>query len=56
MYTAPIPTAFLVFAMFFAIALTIPIGLLIYNWIATVWGGACETRAAPLYASRPSAR
>ena len=50
MYTAPIPTAFLVFAMLFAIALTIPIGLLIYNWIATVWGGTLRTRAAPLYA------
>jgi cytochrome c oxidase subunit I len=50
MYTAPIPSAFLVFAMLFAIALTIPIGLLIYNWIATVWGGTLRTRAAPLYA------
>ena len=50
MYTTPIPTAFLVLAMLFAIALTIPIGLLIYNWIATVWGGTLRTRAAPLYA------
>ena len=36
--------------MLFAIALTIPIGLLIYNWIATLWGGALRTRAAALYA------
>jgi cytochrome c oxidase subunit 1 len=50
MYSAPIPTAFIVFAMVFAIALTIPIGLLIFNWIATVWGGTLRTRAAPLYA------
>jgi heme/copper-type cytochrome/quinol oxidase subunit 1 len=50
MYTAPIPTSFLVFAMLLAIALTIPIGLLIYNWIGTVWGGTLRTRAAPLYA------
>jgi heme/copper-type cytochrome/quinol oxidase subunit 1 len=50
MYTAPIPTAFLVFAMLFAIALTVPIGLLIFNWIATLWGGTLRTRAAPLYA------
>ena len=50
MYTTPIPTAFLVIAMLFAVALTIPIGLLIYNWIATVWGGALRTRAAPMYA------
>jgi cytochrome c oxidase subunit I len=50
MYTAPIPTAFLVFAMLFAIALTVPIGLLIFNWIATLWGGTLRARAAPLYA------
>jgi cytochrome c oxidase subunit I len=50
MYSAPIPTAFIVFAMMFAVALTVPIGLLIYNWIATVWGGTLRTRAAPLYA------
>jgi heme/copper-type cytochrome/quinol oxidase subunit 1 len=50
MYTAPIPTAFLVFAMVCAIALTVPIGLLIFNWIATIWGGTLRTRAAPLYA------
>lgn len=50
MYTAPIPTAFLVFAMLCAIALTVPIGLLIFNWIATVWGGTLRARSAPLYA------
>jgi cytochrome c oxidase subunit 1 len=36
--------------MLVAVALTIPIGLLIFNWIATVWGGTLHTRAAPLYA------
>jgi heme/copper-type cytochrome/quinol oxidase subunit 1 len=50
MYTAPVATAFLVFAMLFAIALAIPVGLLIFNWIATLWGGAMRVRAAPLYA------
>jgi heme/copper-type cytochrome/quinol oxidase subunit 1 len=50
MYTAPIPTAFLVFAMLCAIALMVPIGLLIFNWIATLWDGTLRTRAAPLYA------
>jgi heme/copper-type cytochrome/quinol oxidase subunit 1 len=50
MYTAPIPTAYLVFAMLCAIALVIPIGLLIFNWIATIWRGTLHTRAAPLYA------
>jgi cytochrome c oxidase subunit I len=50
MYSAPIPTAFLVFGMLCAVALVIPIGLLIFNWIATIWGGTLRTRAAPLYA------
>jgi cytochrome c oxidase subunit I len=50
MYAAPIPTAFVVFAMLFAVALTIPIGLLFFNWIATIWGGTLRARAAPLYA------
>jgi cytochrome c oxidase subunit I len=50
MYAAPIPSAFIVFAMLCAVALTIPIGLLIFNWIATLWGGTLRTRAAPLYA------
>ena len=50
MYTAPIPVAFEIFAMLFALALAVPIGLLIFNWIATLWGGALHLRAAPLYA------
>jgi heme/copper-type cytochrome/quinol oxidase subunit 1 len=50
MYSAPIPTSFIVFAMLFAVALVIPIGMLIFNWIATVWGGTLRTRAAPLFA------
>jgi heme/copper-type cytochrome/quinol oxidase subunit 1 len=50
MYSAPIPTAFLVIAMLFAVALTIPVGLLVYNWGATIWGGTLRTRAAPMYA------
>ncbi|MGH2924406.1 MAG: cytochrome c oxidase subunit I, partial [Solirubrobacterales bacterium] len=50
MYTAPIAFSFEAFAMLFAIALVIPIGLLIYNWIATLWGGTLQARAAPLYA------
>jgi heme/copper-type cytochrome/quinol oxidase subunit 1 len=28
----------------------VPIGLLFYNWIATIWGGALELRAAVWYA------
>ncbi len=50
MYTAPIPLGFEIFAMLFALALTVPIGLLIFIWVATLWGGTLHLRAAPLYA------
>ena len=50
MYTAPIGFSFETFAMVFALALTIPVGLLIFNWIATLWDGTLHTRAAPLFA------
>ncbi len=50
MYTAPIAFSFEAFAMLFAIALVVPIGLMIYNWIATLWGGTLHARAAPLFA------
>jgi cytochrome c oxidase subunit 1 len=50
MYSAPISLGFDVFAMLFALALAVPIGLLIYNWVATVWGGTLHVRAAPLFA------
>jgi cytochrome c oxidase subunit 1 len=50
MYTAPIPLGFEIFAMLFALALTVPIGLLIFIWIATLWGGTLHSRAAPLFA------
>ena len=50
MYTAPIPVGFEIFAMLFALALAVPIGLLIFNWVATLWEGTLHTRAAPLFA------
>jgi heme/copper-type cytochrome/quinol oxidase subunit 1 len=50
MYTAPIPFGFEIFAMLCALALAVPIGVLIFNWIATLWGGTLHMRAAPLYA------
>jgi heme/copper-type cytochrome/quinol oxidase subunit 1 len=36
--------------MLMSVALVIRIGLLILNWIATLWGGVLRLRAAPLYA------
>jgi cytochrome c oxidase subunit 1 len=50
MYTAPIPVGFEIFAMLAALALVVPIGLLIFIWIATLWDGTLHLRAAPLYA------
>ena len=50
MYTAPIGFSFETFAMVFALALTVPVGLLIFNWIATLWDGTLHARAAPLFA------
>lgn len=50
MYSAPVNEGFTIVAMFFAVALVIPFGLLFYNWIATIWGGTLELRAATWYA------
>jgi cytochrome c oxidase subunit 1 len=40
MYSAPIPDGFLYFAMLMTIAAIVPIGLIVFNWIATLTGGA----------------
>jgi heme/copper-type cytochrome/quinol oxidase subunit 1 len=50
MYTAPIGFSFEAFAMLFALALVVPVGLLILNWIATLWEGTLHVRAAALFA------
>ena len=50
MYIAPLSTGWTFMAMAFALALLVPIGLLLYSWIATIWGGALELRAATWYA------
>ena len=50
MYTAPIPIGWTYFAMAAAVALAVPVGLLIFNWIATLWGGALRLRAPLLFA------
>jgi cytochrome c oxidase subunit I len=50
MYSAPIPVGFEIFAMLFALALAVPVGLLIFNWVATLWDGTLHLRAAPLFA------
>jgi cytochrome c oxidase subunit I len=50
MYTAPLPLGWTIVAMAAAVALTVPIGLLFVNWIATIWGGALRIRAPLLFA------
>jgi cytochrome c oxidase subunit 1 len=50
MYEAPLNQGWTIAAMAFALALAIPVGLLLYNWIATLWGGALQLRAAAWYA------
>lgn len=45
MYSAPIPIGFLYFAMLMAVALAVPVGLILFNWIATLRGA--NVRMAP---------
>lgn len=50
MYSAPLNEGWTIMAMFFALALVVPVGVLFYNWIATIWGGSLELRAATWWA------
>lgn len=50
MYIAPLNQGWPIMAMAFSLALVVPIGLLFYNWIATIWGGTLRFRAATWYA------
>jgi cytochrome c oxidase subunit 1 len=50
MYTAPIPKGWDYFAMLMAVALLVPLGLTLVNWIATLWRGALRLGAASLFA------
>lgn len=47
MYSAPIPDGFLYFTMLMTIATIVPVGLIAFNWIATLAGGA-DRRGWPL--------
>jgi heme/copper-type cytochrome/quinol oxidase subunit 1 len=50
MYTAPLDSAWTIGAMAFALSLVVPIGILLYSWIATLWGGTVRLWAATWYA------
>jgi heme/copper-type cytochrome/quinol oxidase subunit 1 len=45
MYASPIPEGFAYMAMAAAVGLLVPVGLLYFNWTATMWNGAIATRA-----------
>jgi heme/copper-type cytochrome/quinol oxidase subunit 1 len=50
MYSQPIGIGWSYFAMAVAFAMVIPVGLLLFNFLATMIGGAVRMRAAMLYA------
>jgi heme/copper-type cytochrome/quinol oxidase subunit 1 len=49
MYIAPLNEGWTIMAMAFAVALIVPIGVMFYTWIATIWGGVLEVHAAALW-------
>jgi heme/copper-type cytochrome/quinol oxidase subunit 1 len=51
MYSAPIDLGFTIGTMLVALALVVPIGILVYVWIATLWGGAIRMRTPLFYAA-----
>lgn len=50
MYSAPIPVGFLYFAMLMALAAAVPVGLILFNWIATLSGGSARMRPPMVFA------
>lgn len=50
MYSSPLPEGWGYFAMAAALALAVPIGVLLFSWLSTLWGGAISLRAPMLYA------
>jgi cytochrome c oxidase subunit 1 len=50
MYTADMRPGFMYFGMLFALATAVPLGILFFNWIATLWNGAVRLRAPMVFA------
>jgi len=50
MYSAPIPEGWGYMAMGFALALVVPIGVLIFVWVATLWRGTVRLNTPLFYA------
>ncbi|MGZ5325240.1 MAG: cytochrome c oxidase subunit I [Solirubrobacterales bacterium] len=51
MFTAGIPDGFLYFAQAAALLLVVPFGVVLFNWIATLAGGAIRMKAPLLFAA-----
>ncbi len=50
MYTADMARGWMYFGMLFALALMVPLGVLFFNWIGTLWNGALRLRAPLIFA------
>jgi heme/copper-type cytochrome/quinol oxidase subunit 1 len=49
MFTAPIPTAVVIFVMMSSFLIAVPTGVKIFNWIATLWQGTVEFKTPLLF-------
>ncbi len=49
MFTTPIPTVVLIFAMLASFFIAVPTGVKIFNWIATLWRGTIEFKTPLLF-------
>jgi heme/copper-type cytochrome/quinol oxidase subunit 1 len=50
MYSADLARGFTYFGMLFALAMAVPLGVLFFNWLGTLWGGALRFRAPLVFA------
>ena len=49
MFTTPIPTIVVIFAMLASFFIAVPTGVKIFNWIATLWSGTIEFKTPLLF-------
>jgi cytochrome c oxidase subunit 1 len=50
LYTADLPAGFAYFAQFAAVMMVVPVGVIVFNWLGTLSGGALQMRTPLLYA------
>ena len=49
MFATPMPLGVLGFFMFTSLAVAVPTGIKIFNWLATLWRGSIEFRVPLLF-------